>query len=77
MLMLASTLMLLSEKDLASRWGIKLFGDGEFAADSLRAEAIAERCDAVSASGTAKRQDPAADEICRPGGATPCPPRAT
>lgn len=38
MLVLASTLMLLSEKDLASRWGIKLLETENLAADSLRAE---------------------------------------
>ena len=62
MLVLASTLMLLSEKDLASRWGIKLLETENLAADSLRAEAIAERCDAVSAS---CHLSPREDEICR------------
>lgn len=62
MLVLASTLMLLSEKDLASRWGIKLLETENLAADSLRAEAIAERCDAVSAS---CHLSPRKDEICR------------
>lgn len=62
MLVLASTLMLLSEKDLASRWGIKLLETETLAADSLRAEAIAERCDAVSAS---CHLSPREDEICR------------
>ncbi|MFR1167312.1 MAG: hypothetical protein ACLSDQ_06765 [Adlercreutzia equolifaciens] len=60
MLVLASTLMLLSETDLASRWGIKLLETENLAADSLRAEAIAERCDAVSASCPWPRR-----EICR------------
>lgn len=50
MLVLASTLMLLSEKDLASRWGIRLLETDNLAKESLRAETIAERCDAVSAS---------------------------
>ena len=62
MLVLASTLMLLSERDLASRWGIKLLETETLAADSLRAEAIAERCDAVSAS---CHLSPREDEICR------------
>ncbi len=62
MLVLASTLMLLSEKDLASRWGIKLLETENLAADSLRAEAIAKRCDAVSAS---CHLSPREDEICR------------
>lgn len=62
MLVLASTLMLLSERDLASRWGIKLLETENLAADSLRAEAIAERCDAVSAS---CHLSPREDEICR------------
>ena len=54
--------MLLSERDLASRWGIKLLETETLAADSLRAEAIAERCDAVSAS---CHLSPREDEICR------------
>ena len=62
MLVLASTLMLLSERDLASRWGIKLLETETLAADSLRAEAIAERCDAVSASCHLSHRE---DEICR------------
>ena len=62
MLVLASTHMLLSERDLASRWGIKLLETETLAADSLRAEAIAERCDAVSAS---CHLSPREDEICR------------
>ena len=46
MLVLASTLMLLSEKDLASRWGIRLLeADRPWPRRSLRAERIAERCD--------------------------------
>lgn len=62
MLVLASTLTLLSEKDLASRWGIRLLETEDLAADSLRAETIAERCDAVSAS---CHLSPREDEICR------------
>lgn len=62
MLVLASTLMLLSEKDLASRWGIRLLETENLAADSRRAEAIAERCDAVSAS---CHLSPREDEIVR------------
>ena len=50
MLVLASTLMLLSEKTLASRWGIRLVDADDLAAESLKAEKIAEHCDAVSAS---------------------------
>lgn len=62
MLVLASTLMLLSEKDLASRWGIRLLETEDLAEESLRAEAIAEHCDAVSAS---CHLSPREDEICR------------
>ena len=62
MLVLASTLMLLSEKDLASRWGIRLLETDNLAEESLRAETIAERCDAVSAS---CHLSPREDEICR------------
>lgn len=62
MLVLASTLMLLSEKDLASRWGIRLLETDNLAKESLRAERIAERCDAVSAS---CHLSPREDEICR------------
>ena len=62
MLVLASTLVLLSEKDLASRWGIKLLETENLAADSLRAEALAERCDAVTAR---YHLSPREDEICR------------
>lgn len=62
MLVLASTLMLLSEKDLASRWGIRLLETDNLAKESLRAETIAERCDAVSAS---CHLSPREDEICR------------
>lgn len=62
MLVLASTLMLLSEKDLASRWGIRLLDTENLAEESLRAERIAERCDAVSAS---CHLSPREDEICR------------
>lgn len=62
MLVLASTLVLLSEKDLASRWGVKLLETENLAADSLRAEAMAERCDAVTAQ---YHLSPREDEICR------------
>lgn len=62
MLVLASTLMLLSEKELASRWGIRLLETEDLAADGLRAEAVAERCDAVSVS---CHLSPREDEICR------------
>lgn len=62
MLVLTSTLMLLSEKELASRWGIRLLETEDLAADGLRAEAVAERCDAVSAS---CHLSPREDEICR------------
>lgn len=62
MLLLASTLVLLSEKDLASRWGVKLLETENLAADSLRAEAMAERCDAVTAQ---YHLSPREDEICR------------
>lgn len=62
MLVLASTLMLLSEKDLASRWGIRLLETDDLAEEGRRAEAIAERCDAVTAR---YRLSPREDEICR------------
>lgn len=62
MLVLASTLMLLSEKELASRWGIRLLQTEDLAEESLRAERMAERCDAVSAS---CHLSPREDEICR------------
>ncbi|MEY8313610.1 response regulator transcription factor [Adlercreutzia muris] len=62
MLVLVSTLMLLSEKDLASRWGIKLLETDNLEAESLRTEAIAERCDAVTAE---YHLSPREDEICR------------
>lgn len=61
-LVLASTLMLLSEKDLASRWGIKLLATENLEAESLRTETIAERCDAVSSQ---YHLSPREDEICR------------
>lgn len=62
MLVLASTLMLLSEKDLASRWGIRLLETDDLAEEGRRAEAIAERCDAVTAR---YHLSPREDEICR------------
>lgn len=62
LLVLASTLMLLSEKDLASRWGIKLLETENLEEESLRAEAVAERCDAVS---NQYHLSPREDEICR------------
>lgn len=62
MLVLASTLVLLSEKELASRWGIKLLDAENLAEESLRAEILAERCDAVSAQ---YRLSPREDEVCR------------
>lgn len=61
-LVLASTLMLLSEKELASRWGIKLLATENLEAESLRNETIAERCDAVSSQ---YHLSPREDEICR------------
>ena len=54
--------MLLSEKTLASRWGIRLVDADDLAAESLKAEKIAEHCDAVSAS---CHLSPREDEIVR------------
>ncbi len=62
MLVLASTLMLLSEKELASRWGIRLLETDDLAEEGRRAETIASRCDAVSA---AYHLSPREDEIVR------------
>ena len=62
MLVLASTLMLLSGKELASRWGIRLLETDDLAEEGQRAEAVASRCDAVSA---AYHLSPREDEIVR------------
>lgn len=62
MLVLASTLMLLSGKELASRWGIRLLETDDLAEEGRRAEAVASRCDAVSA---AYHLSPREDEIVR------------
>lgn len=62
MLVLASTLMLLSERELASRWEIHLFASENIAAESIRSEHRAERCDTISAQ---YNLSPREDEIFR------------
>ena len=60
MLILIATLMLLSEKELASRWGIRIFEKGNLTDMSAKAERLADRCNALSAQG---HLSPREDEI--------------
>lgn len=62
MLILIATLMLLSEKELASRWGIRIFESPSLADTSIEAERLADRCNALSALG---HLSPREDEILR------------
>lgn len=60
MLILVATLMLLSEKELASRWGIRIFESTNLVDTSAKAERLADRCNALSTQG---RLSPREDEI--------------
>lgn len=62
MLILVATLMLLSEKELASRWGIRIFERTNLADMSMEAERLADRCNALS---TQAKLSPREDEIFR------------
>lgn len=62
MLILVATLMLLSEKELASRWGIRIFESTNLVDTSAKAERLADRCNALSTQG---RLSPREDEILR------------
>lgn len=62
MLVLVSTFILLSEKELASRWGIHLLDTGDLAEESRRTELIAARCDEIT---RRYRLSPREDEILR------------
>lgn len=62
MLVLVGTFILLSEKELASRWGIHLLETGDLAEESRRTELIAARCDEIS---RRYRLSPREDEILR------------
>ena len=62
MLVLAGSLILLSEKELASKWGIRLLDTNDLVEDGLRTERVSERCSAIT-----KRYhlSPREDEIFR------------
>lgn len=62
MLVLVSTFILLSEKELASRWGIRLLDTGDLAEESRRTELVAARCDEIA---RRYRLSPREDEILR------------
>lgn len=62
MLVLIGTFILLSEKELASRWGIRLLETGDLAKESHRTELVAARCDGITRS---HRLSPREDEILR------------
>lgn len=62
MLVLAGTLILLSEKDLASRWGIRLIETDDLSEEGLRVELVAARCDEIARQ---CRLSPREDEILR------------
>lgn len=62
MLVLAGTLILLSEKELASKWGIRMLETGDLSEESLRSERISERCSEVTKQ---YRLSPREDEIVR------------
>lgn len=62
MLVLVGTLILLSEKDLASNWGIRLLETDDLAAESRRAELLAARCDEIART---SRLSPRESEILR------------
>ncbi|WP_180326627.1 helix-turn-helix transcriptional regulator [Raoultibacter phocaeensis] len=62
MLVLIGTFILLSEKELASRWGIRLLETGDLAEESRRTELIASRCDEITRT---SRLSPREDEILR------------
>lgn len=62
MLVLIGTFILLSEKELASRWGIRLLETGDLAEESRRTELIASRCDEIART---SRLSPREDEILR------------
>ena len=62
MLVLAGTLILLSEKDLASRWGIRLIETDDLSEEGRRVELVAARCDEIARQ---CRLSPREDEILR------------
>ena len=62
MLVLVGTFILLSEKELASRWGIRLLDTGDLAEESRRTELVAARCDEIA---RRYRLSPREDEILR------------